>query len=377
MSKKANVQFMGDAIGKQVQAHYEKVMSEHAEKWDTDVVFVLCHGDHAKAPKEMDFDKFYIFIQLLPKDFEGVKRTSLKHLMLDKKKLEFPLKEGTTKSCPQGDSLKFSNAPKEAKIICDEEGTPMATIYDSALYIANDFIHCRSKKELDISVKIFNYILDKAVNKTDFLKHLKGDAEEKSKRALAHAVKKGFKQRLDKEKIQLQAAKDTVKQYLKGIVDCERKALTAGKMITALNNNLSDIPSAIEKTWLELKKMEGSSMYNSISFMKTGLKAITTPITIKHNKNAYDMGKFEITVNFNGEVEMKSLTGGINGHDHPHVNRGRPCWGNMAGTLPKLIGFSEFDVALVMVHTFLCNYDAGNPYQSIDSWPKKKEEEKE
>jgi len=373
MAKKVSIQFLGDPIANQVKAHYEKMMIKYASKWDTDIVFTLCHGDHSKVPKEMDFDKFYIFIQLLPKDFEGVIRTSIKELSLDGLKIKFPKKEGTTKDTPQGDSLSFSKAPAEARIICDDKGLPMAAVYDSALWIMNDFIHCRTPKELENSVKTFEYLIDQAVRKTDFLEHLKAGIEEKSKRALNNAVQKGFKQRLEKEKLQLQAAKDTVSQYLKSIVTCERKAITAERMITVLKNNLSDIPASINKTWLSLKKMEGSALYSNISFMKTGIKATTNPIFIDFEKTTYEMGKFEITLGFNGETVMKNISNKINSYDHPHVNNGVPCWGNMVGTLPKLIGYSEFDVALVMIHTFLSSYDSASPYHAITYWPKKKQ----
>lgn len=372
MTKK-KVQFLGDPVGKQIISHYETLVAKYNKEWDSDIVFVLCHGDYARMPREMDFDKFYIFIQLLPKEFQGVKRAKITHFTIDGKKLVFPVKADTTKSCPQGDSLKFSKDCEGSKIIVDEEGSPIAVVYDSALYILNDFIHCRSKVELDISVKIFNYVIEQAVGKTDLLKHLKAGIEEKSKRSLMHALKSQFVVRLDKEKVQLQAARDTVDQYVKGIVDCERKVLAGEKILLAIQNNLKDIPRALDKTWESIYRLAPGKLYESISFTKTGLKAVSQPIVITHDKVSYDMGKYEVKLGFNGDTSIHAIENRVTGsHDHPHISSGKPCWGNFSGEIPKRIGASEYDVALILIHTFLSHYDQQSPYRQLSEWPKVK-----
>jgi hypothetical protein len=379
VASKKNVFFTGDQVAKQVSAYYEKMASKMAKEWDTDIVFCLCHGNAGKMPAEMDFDKFYIFIQLLPKSFGPVEPHHIDYYKINGEKLTFPIKEDAQQACPQGDCLRMpSEIPSGVQVIRDEEGTAMAVIEDGSLYILNDFIHSRSKEELEISIKIFEYLVDQAVNQTDVLKHLKSGVEEKSKRALEIALKNQFITRLEKEKVQLKAAKDTVTQYMKGIVDCERKMLATDRIIKAIQNNLADIPVALSKTWAAINRMDGSEMYESISFMKTGLKAISTPITVKYSGKEYDMGRYEVTLNFNGETAIHSVdhAGEQSGYDHPHVSNGRPCWGNMSGQLPKLIGQSEYDVALTMVYTFLSSYDSASPYRTIDNWPEKKKEKK-
>ncbi len=151
--------------------------------------------------------------------------------------------------------------------------------------------------------------------------------------------------------------------------------LTGEKILEAIKFNLSDVPKALNKTWASIYKMADSELYEDISFMKTGLKAITTPITLKHDSKEYDMGKYEIKLLFNGTTQINSVGKRLaDVYDHPHINKGNPCWGNMSGTLPKLIGSSEYDVALVMIHTFLKSYDQNNPFHGIDHWPIKKKE---
>ena len=208
--KKRIIQFMGDDCGKQVRSAYEAIFGKYASQIDTDIVFILCHGDYNKIPHDMDFDRFYIFGQLLPKTFEGATRNKIDHFTIGGKKIALPKDKGT---CPQGDSLKFSKPEEKVFILTDDEKQPMAVVSDSSLYILNDFIHCRSKAELESSIKTFHYIMKEVLEKSNLIKFLKADIEEKSKRSLSKALVSQFSQRLEKERIQLRAARDTITSY--------------------------------------------------------------------------------------------------------------------------------------------------------------------
>lgn len=377
MSKTAT--FAGDPVGKQVQTHYQKLLDKLATKWDTDLTLCVCHGKYDSVPQEMSFDKLYIFVQLLPKDFEGVAKTSIKGYTINGKEIIFPIKEDAPQKCPQGDSLKYEAAPSEAHIITDDKGSTIAVIHEGAIYIMNDFIHCRSKEELDISVVIFNHIIKEAVDKSNLLNQLKSGIEEKSKRVLASTLKVQFSQRLEKELVQLKAARDTIIQYEKGITEAMRKVISGEKIVNAIKLNMADVPTALNKTWVALQRMNGSKLYSNVSFMKSGIVATTVPISIEHNKKSYFMGRFEVKLGFDGTTKIHNLDNRANSLDHPHVSDGNVCWGNFAGQIPKLIGSSEFDVALDMIYTFLCHYDSQSPYLPIEKWPqpKVKEEKKE
>lgn len=368
MSK--TVLFVGDQISKQPQSFYEKMLQTHANKWDTDIVVCICHGRHEVVPAEMSFDKLYIFAQLLPKEFEGVKKHTIKSYKIDGKDIVFPVKEDSAQQCPQGDTLSFTKAPERAVIIRDDNEIAIAAIYDGSIFILNDFIHTRNKAELDIGMFILQYVLDYAVNKTDVLKHLKSGVEEKSKRVLESALKSQFTVRLDKELLQLKAAKDTVETYSKSIVEAQRKIISTEKIVEAIRKNIEDVPLALEKTWKSVGRMNGNSSYSSISFTKTGIKALTTPIVIHYKDIDYDMGRYEVTLGFDGNCTIINLDKRIEHYDHPHVNEGRVCWGNFSGWIPKLVGSSEFDVALDQIYTFLCHYDSASPYKTLEHWPK-------
>jgi len=364
------ISFIGDAVSTQPQAAYQKMLKSMADKFDTDIVICVCHGRYEVIPMDLDFDKLYIFAQLLPKESEGIKKIDVKGFTLGKEKIEFWNKEGAVDPCPQGKSLTCTKPAPKSELIKDDEGADIATAYDGMLFIHNDFIHARDKRDLENGMSILEYVLDYAANKTEMLKHLKAGLEDKSKRVLQIAITSQFKTRLDKEVTQLKAAKDTVIQYEKGIVEAMRKTISTEKIIDAIRMNIEDVPKALEKTWKSIDRMKNGRSYTSISFTKSCMKAITTPIIVSHKGKNYLIGRCEVNLYFDGQCKIFNLDKKIDGQiDHPHVTGGSVCWGNFSGWIPKLIGSSEFDVALDQVYTFLCHYDEGSPYRKIDNWP--------
>ena len=365
--------FAGDQVSKQPQALYEKFLRTVADKHDIDIILTVCHGKYEVVPVEMSFDKLYIFVQLLPKEFEGIKKATVKGYKINGEDLIFNVKQDEknpqASPCPQGDSLIFSKAPDRSIIIVDDLGVAMAAILDGTLYIMNDFIHSRDKDDYVLGAKEFEYIFEKALA-AGLIVSVKDGLEEKSKRSLEAAVRIQFTSRLEKELVQLKAADDTISQYEKGIAECTRKAMSIRKIVDAIRSNISDVDTALAKIWKNVSKMSGGKLYSNISYTKTGLKAISNHITIEHQKKMYDIGRFEVTMLYDGTCKIICLDRKIDGrYDHPHITDGQVCWGNFSGTIPKLIGSSEFDVALDMIYTFLCHYDTGNPYKTIEHWP--------
>lgn len=365
------VTFIGDPMGAQPQAAYQKMLVAMANKFDTDIVMCVCHGKYDLIPQDLDFDKLYIYAQLLPRETEEIHKIDIKGFTLNKEKIEFWNKEGQPDPCPQGKSLSYKKPIRNSELILDDLGVVMATVSDGAIYVHNDFIHARDKRDLDNGFAIVEYILNYAADKTKLLKHLKSGVEEKSKRVLEEILKSQYKIRFDKEQIQLKASKDVITQYEKGITEAVRKVISTEKIIEALKNNIDDVPMALDKTWKSIEKMKDGKTYSNICLTKTCIKAVTTPITCKFKGEEYAFGRYEVSLYFNGECKIKGLDTRVDNHyDHPHVTNGSVCWGNFSGWIPKLIGSSEFDVALDQVYTFLCHYDEGNPYKRIDAWPK-------
>jgi len=364
-SKKYQIKYSGDGTpSTKVKSSYDKLLKELANDFEIDIEIVICHGKYDYIPAELDFEKFYIFAQLVPDIMES-KNKKISKLQLGDKELEV--------TGGQSDSLVIKgNIPKDVTVITDSNDQQVAIVYDASLYILNDFIHCHSKPELDSSIEVFKYIINEATKTPELITALKSGAEEKGRRSLEMALKKQFKERLKKEKIQLDSSEKLIDNYTQEITKASRKIISTQSIIKAIHNNLEDIPISLEKKWNSTKRLEETLIFESVSFQRNSVKAVTTPIFITENKAIHQLGKFEIILEFNGNIRIMSLWPDRGpGQQHPHVSAdGRPCWGNLSGELPKRIAESEFDVAFVEIHTFLCHYSLeGGPYADISNWP--------
>ena len=363
--KKYQIKYSGDGTpSTKVKSSYDKLLQELANDFEIDIEVVTCHGKYDYIPAELDFEKFYIFAQLVP-DVIAYKGKKLSKLMLGDKEV--------TVTGGQTDSMKIVGAmPKDATVINDSKGEALAIVYDASLYILNDFIHCHSKDELDNSLEIFKYIVNEATKTQELLKALKYGTEEKGRKSLEIALKKQYKERLKKEKVLLDSSEKLIDNYTQELTKASRKIISTQNIIKAIHSNLEDIPESLEKKWNSAKKLESTPIFESVSFQRNSVKAVTTEIFVTEKKVTYQMGKFEIVLEFNGNIRIMSMWPQRGpSQQHPHVSaEGRPCWGNLSGELPKRIAESEFDVAFVEIHTFLCHYSQeGGPYANINHWP--------
>jgi len=360
---KYQVNITGDQpMSNGVKKILEPMFQEMADDFEISTEFIICHGKREFVP-EMDFEKFYIFAQMCP-EVVKTKLGKLKEVTIGGNKID--IQKGQTDILMiDGDDI-----PKNANIIKDEAGIAIAVVYDAALYFLSDFCHCTCKEDLDITMTIFKYVINEATKTPELMKALKSGAEEKGKRSLEHVLSKAFKDRLKKENIQMESSAKLYEEYLTNIIKAQRKMLSTEKMIEAIKSNIEAVPDAMEKRWNDTKKLEGSRMYENVSFQRNCVIGTTTPIYCEYDKKMYKFGKFEVILGFDGTVKINSLWSdrGVS-YDHPHVSSGNPCWGNMSGELPKRIAESEFDVAFVEIHTFLKSYDRNNPYAKIDKWP--------
>jgi len=365
MAKKYSIKYSGDGMpSTKVKATYDPLLQDMADDFKIDVEVVTCHGERKFIPNDQDLDKLYIFVQMVP-DTCVITTGEVTNMQLGENNIKI--------TGGQIDTIKLMDPrPKDMSIITDSKGQELAIVYDACLYFLNDFIHCHSASELETSIQTFKYVVNEATKLPALIDALKSGPEEKGKRALEVALKKQFVERLKKEKIQLESASAIIDNYTQELTKASRKIISSQSIIEAIQANIDNVPAALEKKWSSTKKLEGGSLFTSVSFNRTSVKATTTPIFIKEKKIWYQMGCFEITLEFEGNVRIMSTWPGRGpAQQHPHVNAdGRPCWGNLSGELPKRIAESEFDVAFVEIHTFLCHYSQeGGPYANISNWP--------
>ena len=125
------------------------------------------------------------------------------------------------------------------------------------------------------------------------------------------------------------------------------------------------------REFVELRKLVPKP-YTEIDFDESSLRAKTGRIEIDCDNGWYDLGRFEVRIEFdNDRLTINQLVADriIDGYPHPHVDpHGSPCLGNLLVSLVKLIALKQYPQALVVIHRFLAAYNESNPYIRIEKW---------
>jgi hypothetical protein len=99
------------------------------------------------------------------------------------------------------------------------------------------------------------------------------------------------------------------------------------------------------------------------------LVAQTYPIRIPSDEGDYDLGSFQIAIQFDSdEVRITKTTGEKpDGYPHPHVSTsGVPCFGNIGPGLMKLLVEGQYAAALAVLRQFLGSYNRADAYIKLE-----------
>lgn len=113
-------------------------------------------------------------------------------------------------------------------------------------------------------------------------------------------------------------------------------------------------------------KMYTSFIVDNDNENSPSIIGFTTPIHIKRNKSIFVLGEFMIKIYLHGEIEIRNLTKTYIHLDHPHIERGRPCLGNIKLTTQDLMKRGEYTDLFCLLYDFLVAYNPGGPYVTLE-----------
>jgi hypothetical protein len=102
------------------------------------------------------------------------------------------------------------------------------------------------------------------------------------------------------------------------------------------------------------------------------LLVITEPMSIEWNGARHALGAYRLNLDLAGDVRIDSVDklGPKPAWDHPHVQDGLPCLGNLRAGVLKLIAEYELALAVRVLLDFLSTYDPEGAYTPIEGWPR-------
>lgn len=99
------------------------------------------------------------------------------------------------------------------------------------------------------------------------------------------------------------------------------------------------------------------------------LYLFTQLITVEYGARRFRLGRFRMDVHFDGRVFLRNLTDRYETYDHPHVDNGRPCLGNIQGWVQQLIGRREFSAAAGVLLEYLATVNPSDWRKPVTYWP--------
>jgi hypothetical protein len=100
------------------------------------------------------------------------------------------------------------------------------------------------------------------------------------------------------------------------------------------------------------------------------VRLLTDEIVIEHDRRRFRIGAFAIGLDLGRGVRIDNLanTGPKPEWDHPHVQAGLPCLGNLRDGLDKLLGECQLVPVASMLVQFLETYDPATAYCPVELW---------
>ena len=214
------------------------------------------------------------------------------------------------------------------------------------------------------------YIIEHSVELLDF-KMSEKLLEQRRKLAqrFCEAFAKGVDKRITEQEEDLKESQRQAEQAHYTILEYERKRPVIQKDLKYLKK-LQQIrkPRLFRKQAHGLIELLASGQYSSIEPVEGScISATTTPITIEYNNWQFPLGRYEINIDPQGHINIEALDEHPNAdYPHPHVGTdGRPCLGNIAADIPKMLGSMRIAEALQVLYEFLCEYNSASPYEKI------------
>jgi hypothetical protein len=110
----------------------------------------------------------------------------------------------------------------------------------------------------------------------------------------------------------------------------------------------------------------------AVSVERRRIRILTTPIDISYEGASYRIGEFAIELDLEARTGVRILnlanTSQSTGWDHPHVQGGAPCLGNLQEGVQLLLGEMELVPLAALMIQFLETFNPTTAYGAIELW---------
>lgn len=147
--------------------------------------------------------------------------------------------------------------------------------------------------------------------------------------------------------------------------DLERRLRTAERRLSELEQPQVSA-EALARDFDRIATLPGVS---DLEVSDGAVRVFTDTIVIEYASRRYRLGRFRLDLHFDGRVSLRNLTGRYETYDHPHVDNGRPCLGNIQEWIQRLLAQREFAAASEVLLQYLRTVNPADWRKAVTFWP--------
>jgi len=98
------------------------------------------------------------------------------------------------------------------------------------------------------------------------------------------------------------------------------------------------------------------------------LQVFTEPVVVEYGSRRYRLGRFRMDLHFDGRLFLRNLTNRYETYDHPHIENGRPCLGNIQEWVHRLLAQGEFGAATELLLQYLKTVNPADWRKAVTHW---------
>lgn len=98
------------------------------------------------------------------------------------------------------------------------------------------------------------------------------------------------------------------------------------------------------------------------------LQVFTEPIVVEYGFRRYRLGRFRMDLHFDGRLFLRNLTNRYETYDHPHIENGRACLGNIQEWVHRLLAQGEFAAATELLIHYLKTVNPADWRKAVTHW---------
>jgi hypothetical protein len=176
---------------------------------------------------------------------------------------------------------------------------------------------------------------------------------------------------VDRERVRLRDQLETRRAELTRL-STEMRSLSrelhlGRRRLSGLEEEEAQERARFERDYDELLALPGVRRVEAVGSM---IRVLTEPVAIDYEGHRYRIGEFAIELGLDFGIRMVNLnnTSWASGWDHPHVQGGYPCLGNLKEGCEMLLGEFQLVPLVSLLLQFLESYDRVSAYGPITLW---------